>query len=146
MGTFKFLFAHWATYGTFGEPELASVIEILFSVTAGAWLSMSIFYWTSGLLMKRAAVKRKNAILKAKEEGKELPRKKVFTKMNIFIVWIKRKIGIYGVTLLAPLFLSIPLGSIICAKFYGHKKRTFPLMLIFSGSYSFIMCLWIYFQ
>ena len=94
--------------------------------------------------MRRAQLKRMNAILEAKKKGVEYKPKKKFTKMNKLIVWIKRNIGIYGVTLLAPLFLSIPIGSIICAKFYGKRKRTFILMMFFTAMYSALMCLWIF--
>ena len=49
--------------------------------------------------------------------------------MNKLIVKIKRTLGIYGVCLFAPLFFSIPGGTIISAKFYGKDKRTFLLIL-----------------
>ena len=56
--------------------------------------------------------------------------KKKFTRFNKFIVKLKRRFGIYGIAFYAPLFLSVPLGSIVTAKFYGKEKRTFPLILI----------------
>ena len=43
---------------------------------------------------------------------------------------MKRSIGIIGITFWAPFFLSIPLGSIIAAKFYGHKKQAYPLIVL----------------
>ena len=147
LGTFKFLFAHWLTLGAAAgidyEPK---IYEIFISTTLGAWVSMSVFYWSSGWLMRRTAAKRKAKIQAAIASGIPVERKRVFTRVNVFIVWVKRSIGIYGVAFLAPLFLSIPIGSIVCAKFYGHRKRTFPIMILFTGIYSFLMCLWIYFQ
>lgn len=148
LGTFKFLFAQWGTYGIYHNsvsenPEIG-ILQIYFSVMAGAWVSMASFYFLSGTLMKRAAEKRKRARIEALEKGIEFHEKKKFTRMNKLIVWIKQNIGIYGVTLIAPLFLSIPLGSIICAKFYGKRKRTFLLMMFFTASYSAVICLWIY--
>ena len=144
FGTFKFLFAHWITYSAFGEKGFTTIAEIFVSTTGGAVFSMAIFYFLSDYLMDRAAEKReakKSAALKA---GKEYKIPARFTRLNKFIVRIKMAIGIYGVTLLAPLFLSIPLGSIICAKFYGHHKKTFPLMVMFMTIYSFLMCFIIY--
>ena len=147
LGMIKFLFAHWLTLSASKAIDYEpSVTEIFISVTAGGWFIMIVSYWGSGWLMKRASLKRQIKRRLALEKGEPIPRKKVFTRMNVFIVWIKRTIGIYGVTILAPLLLSIPIGSIICAKFYGNRKRTFPLMLIFTGSYSFPMCLWISLQ
>lgn len=145
FGTFKFLFAHWAIAGIAAGKEIEiHAAEIFISVTAGAWFSMTVFYFMSGFFMRRAKAKRNKQLQQALERGEEIKRKKVFTRANKLIVWIKRKFGIYGVSLLAPLFLSIPLGSIVCAKFYGQKKRTFPLMMFFTGTYSFLMSLWIY--
>ena len=50
--------------------------------------------------------------------------------MNKFIVKLKRSIGIVGISFWAPFFLSIPVGSIVTAKFYGDDKRTYPLIVI----------------
>jgi hypothetical protein len=141
IGTIKFLFAHWSLH--LASKDLP-YWEIFISTTAGAWTSMAFFYFSSELLMKRAAKKRREKRIKALETGIPIPQKKIFTRTNKIIVRIKRTIGIYGVTIIAPLFLSIPIGSIICAKFFGTEKKTFPLMLLFTGSYSVLMCFLIY--
>jgi hypothetical protein len=44
--------------------------------------------------------------------------------MNKLIINTKTKIGVVGLALLAASFISIPLGSIVLAKFYRHKKST----------------------
>ena len=62
--------------------------------------------------------------------GLEFKERKNFTRMNKFIVRIKRSLGIYGISFYVPLFLSIPIGSIIVAKFYGKFKKTFPLVIL----------------
>jgi hypothetical protein len=144
FGTFKFLFAHWTIYFTFDLDGLDSIVEIFISISAGAIATMAVFYFFSDYMMDRAALKRKNKRLDAIKNGIEFIPKKKFTRMNKALVRVKMKLGIYGVTLLAPLFLSIPLGSVVCAKFYGHHKKTFPLMLLFTTSYSFLMCTLIY--
>ncbi|OIQ31889.1 MAG: hypothetical protein BM555_05015 [Crocinitomix sp. MedPE-SWsnd] len=143
MGTFKFLFSHWLAYAA-ADPTFFDIIQIFIATTVGAWFSMSIFYWSSGILMRRAAKKREEKLKWAADNGIEVKKKKTFTRMNKTIVWIKMKIGIFGVTLIAPLFLSIPIGSIVCAKFFGDQKKTFPLMLLNTALYSALMCLWIY--
>ena len=58
-----------------------------------------------------------------------IPVKKRFTRINKGLIKIKRSVGIIGIALWAPFFLSIPLGSIITAKFYGHNKNTFLLII-----------------
>lgn len=140
FGTFKFLFSHWTVYVAFPSVGFDTVAEIFISTTTGAIFSMTIFYFLSDYMMDRAAKKRKEkqqAILKS---GAEFIAPKKFTRMNKFMVRLKMSFGIYGITFLAPLFLSIPLGSIVCAKFYGHHKKTYPLMVLFMTAYSFVMC------
>ena len=56
--------------------------------------------------------------------------RKQFTRMNKLIVRVKRNIGWYPISFWVPLFLSIPVGSIIVAKFYGKRIFTFPLIVI----------------
>ena len=145
LGTFKFMFAHWATYAALSQADLEySIIEIFIWVTAGAGSCMSLFYFSSDWLMKRAKRKRLEERERAITEGREPIQKKNFTKTNKFIVWVKLKIGVYALTFLGPLFLSIPLGAIVCAKFVGDKNITFPLMLLSTGLYSALQCSLIY--
>jgi len=89
--------------------------------------------------MRRIAKKKDEKRRHALALGYNYKPKKIFTLGNKLIVWVKRSIGIYGVTFLAPLFLSIPIGSIVCAKFYGHKKMTFPLMVFYTLVYGLLM-------
>ena len=120
----KFLFT------PFGGPGAGlSFIETYVSCVAGATLSALIFYFSAEFFMIRAHNKRKAQI----EAGVDFSKKKKFTRMNKLIVRIKRSIGIIGVSFYAPLFLSIPIGAIITAKFYGKQKKTFPLILLGIG-------------
>ena len=147
LGTFKFMFAHWAIYGI-GQLDGydMSFLEIFLSVEIGALCSMTIFYWFSGLIMRTVADRRKRKFDEAIAAGKTPKRKKIFTRVNKAIVWIRMRIGLWGVTFIAPLVMSIPIGSIVCAKFYGNKKWTYPLMVLFTLIYSTVMCLWIEFS
>lgn len=124
----KFLFT------PFGGPKAGlSFIETYIVCVAGALLSAAIFFFSSEYFLKRAHKKRKELILKSLETGIPLKQKKKFTKTNKLIVRIKHKLGIMGVAFYAPLFLSIPIGTIITAKFYGKEKRTFPLIILGIG-------------
>jgi len=121
----KFLFT------PFGGPKAGlSFIETYVVCVAGALLSAAIFYFSSEFFLIRAHKKRKELIQKSIETGIPLKQKKKFTKTNKLIVRIKHKLGIIGVAFYAPLFLSIPIGTIITAKFYGKEKRTFPLIIL----------------
>lgn len=124
--TIKFMFAPLA--GPHFDPPL-SFLETLLSCAAGAIVSSSIFFFSARFFMDRAARKYQEKLRKSQEEGIPFKQKKKFTRMNKFIVRIKHSIGIIGVCFWAPLFLSIPLGSIIAAKFYGHKRIAYPLIV-----------------
>ena len=63
-------------------------------------------------------------------EGKEIPFKRKFTRTNKFIIYCKQKFGMYVICFWAPFFLSVPLGSIIVAKFYGKLRYTFLYIFI----------------
>ena len=124
----KFLFT------PFGGPKAGlSFVETYIVCVAGALLSAAIFFFSSEFFLIRAHKKRKEMIIKSLETGIPLKQKKKFTKTNKLIVRIKHKLGIIGVAFYAPLFLSIPIGTIITAKFYGKEKRTFPLIILGIG-------------
>lgn len=107
-----------------------SFIETYIACVAGGIFGAAIFYFSAGFFMRRSheARVRKLALLEA--QGIPFKAKKKFTRMNKFVVRIKRTLGIVGTSFWAPFFLSVPIGSIIAAKFYGHKKTTFPLIIL----------------
>jgi len=85
------------------------------SAFLGGTLSSFVFYFSANYFLKK----------KKKKVGA-----KIHTKMNKLIVKLKRNAGKIGVCFWAPFFLSIPVGSIITAKFYGKHKSTFLLVLL----------------
>ena len=56
--------------------------------------------------------------------------KKTFTKSTRRIVSIKSKYGLIGLAILTPVLLSIPLGSLLAAKYFDHDKRTLPFLIL----------------
>lgn len=132
LSMIKFMFA------PFGGPRLGlTFTETYLSSISGAIFAAIIFYFSSEYFLKRAHVSRKKKIQQALETGIPLKKKKNSTFFNKIIVRLKRRFGIYGISLFAPFVMSVPLGSIVSAKFYGKDKRTFPLMIVgicFTGS------------
>lgn len=124
LSTIKFMFTPFG-----GLAAHFTFIETYLSCVSGAIFSATIFYFSSEYFMKRAHMKRKLAVDMALKTGIPLKPKKKFTRMNKLIVRIKRRFGIIGVSMYAPFFLSVPIGSIVAAKFYGKDKRTFPLIV-----------------
>jgi len=125
LSTVKFMFA------PLGGPHLElTFVETYLACCAGAIFSAVIFYYSAEYFLIRSRKKRHEAHEKAKLEGVTLKRKKNFTRMNKFIVKIKKSMGIIGTCFWVPFFLSIPIGSIVTAKFYGKSKKTFPLIIV----------------
>jgi uncharacterized protein (DUF2062 family) len=114
-----------------GGPGLGlSFFETYFATVTGGIVGSAVFYFFGGYFIHRAEQKRQRLQVESIEKGIELPIKRKFTKMNKFIVKIKMSLGIVGISLWAPFFLSIPVGSIVTAKFYGHDKKTYPLIVV----------------
>lgn len=59
---------------------------------------------------------------------------KVFTKSNRRIIRIKKRFGIWGIALVTPLGLSMPVGTFIAERFYKDKKK---VILVFSAAVIF---------
>jgi hypothetical protein len=49
--------------------------------------------------------------------------RRIFTKSNRRFVRLKKKFGLFGIALLSPAILSIPLGAFLTVKYYGTKTR-----------------------
>lgn len=125
LATFKFMFA-----GIPGAKVDIPFWQTLLATFAGGLISSAFFYYSAEGFMMLNRKRRLKKLQEALEKGIPLKQKKNFTRMNKFIVLIKRKIGIYGISFWAPLFLSVPIGSIVTAKFYGNKRITYPLIIL----------------
>lgn len=104
--------------------------ETYFSCVAGAIFSSAIFFFSASFFMDRAAASYRKKLELSIQNGTPIKKKRKFTRMNKFIVRMKRTVGIVGICFWAPLFLSIPGGSIVVAKFYGHEKRAYPMVIL----------------
>ncbi len=124
IATFKFMVAPFG-----GKPLNLSFIETYLACVAGAILSATIFFFLSEYLIIKSIKKRQQKRKEAKDMGLPFPEKRNFTFTNKLIVKIKHVFGIYGICFIAPLVLSIPIGTIISVKFYGKDKRTLPLII-----------------
>ena len=105
--------------------------ETYFATALGGMFGAAFFYFPADYFMMRAKKKREEEKRLAEEKGIPYEEKKRFTRANRFVVKIKSRLGIIGTSLWVPFFLSIPIGSIITAKFYGKDVRTYPLICFF---------------
>jgi hypothetical protein len=125
LATFKF------SVSTIPGPHLEMTFfeTVLASFAGGAFCAL-VSYFASDLILlflKKRAHKKQAIML---EKGIEPKIKKKFTRMNKFIIRIKMKLGQVGICFYAPFFLSVPIGSMVVAKFYGKRWETFPLILL----------------
>ena len=102
--------------------------ETLLITSVGGCIGVIFFYRLSTWLMKRARIRRIHreiAIL----HGVEIKRPRIFTRTNRFIVRLKHGYGLQGLAALTPILLSIPIGTVIAAKYFRHDRRTLPTLL-----------------
>ncbi|MCF6341900.1 MAG: hypothetical protein L3J31_03745 [Bacteroidales bacterium] len=137
LATVKYFYA--PLYGfTLGLDFWETVMALL----AGGILSFFFFYYITSLFLiyvrhfKPLVVKvtphktrlyYRNWQSRKKEKRKK---KKIFTRRNKLFVIIRRTYGMWGIILLMPVILSIPLGAFLLRKYYGHRKEAIPFALL----------------
>jgi hypothetical protein len=76
---------------------------------------------------------------------RERKKKKVFTDRNRRIVRIKMRYGLWGIVMLSPVLLSIPLGSFLMVKYYGLKMKNMGWLLAGQFAWSLIYILFYFY-
>ncbi len=73
-------------------------------------------------------------------EGLVLNRKtkKKFTGRNRKLIKIKTRYGFYGIVILTPVLLSIPVGSFLTVKYYGKGRRNILWLITGQILWSFV--------
>ena len=125
LALFKFMFAPFT-----GVPIGLHYYETYVAAVSGGIISSAFFYFGSDFLMELIQKKRLKKEAELINNGVTIKTKKRITKTNRFIINLKTRFGKLGICFLAPFFLSVPIGSFIVAKFYGHEKNTFLLVVL----------------
>jgi len=100
-------------------------LEIAITSTTGAISCFNIFYFISMSIYHGRA--KSEYIRKMRFKKK----KKIFKKRNRWIIKLKMsKGGFYILCFLAPVFLSIPIGTFVVVKFFGKVKFTYIYVTI----------------
>lgn len=71
-------------------------------------------------------VNKKLALLSSKNKK---PKKK-FTYTNKTVVRVKKYFGLVGISIITPLFLSIPLGVFLAIRYYKDKQKVISYMIV----------------
>lgn len=98
----------------------------LFS-SIGGCIGVLIFYRLSDWFISRALLRRRRLSV-PDEKGNTRIAPKVFTRRNRWLIRLKHSSGLRGLAALTPLVLTIPVGSIIAARFFRHDRRTLPAL------------------
>lgn len=112
--------------------------EVIVVTIAGGCTGVCFFYFGAGYFFKRAQIKREKKAAALKAIGKYIVPKK-FTRMNKFVVRIKRRFGLIGLSIVTPAIISIPFGCIILARFYPNWRITVPVLFAFVVGWSFFL-------
>jgi hypothetical protein len=96
----------------------------------GGCTGIAVFYYLSNYFTHRSKRKLERKKQEALEKGVVLKPKKKFTRFNKLVIKVKMRLGFWGVVLLTPCILSIPIGCVITAKFYGDRKNTFTALIL----------------
>lgn len=121
MSVLKFMFSGLVSYG-FGHSYWFTVLL----TGLGACVGTVFFYITGARVLEWFRLRFVQRQAERKARG--LKPKKVFTRTNRFIVRIKRSYGLPGLAVLPPI-LSIPITSVLAAKYFRHDRRTLPVLL-----------------
>jgi len=122
-GTLKMLVA--ASFGAgYGFPFLKNFLW----TSVGSCLGVLVFYSLSEHLTEYA--RRRWLRKRAERTASGGTNARIFTKRNRRIIRIKHSSGYLGVAALTPLVFTIPLGSILAARFFHHDRRTIPALLV----------------
>jgi hypothetical protein len=125
LATIKFMFS------AIPGPALGlNYVETVISIFVGAVISAAFFFFSAEYFMQRAQNKRIKLMQEAHKNGETIAQKRVFSRMNKGVVRLKLRFGKIGICFWAPFLLSVPLGSIIVAKFYGKYSFTFLYVIL----------------
>jgi hypothetical protein len=124
--------------------------QTVLTTTIGGILGVIFFFYISEILLRlfrKAWPHIKNYFIKQKdiqlfpviEVKANSKNKKMFSRKNKFIVLARRKYGLWGIAVLTPVLLSIPLGTFLANKYYKNKKSVLLHLALSVVCWSIIM-------
>lgn len=122
-GTLKMMVA-----AGFGAGFGFTFLETFLWTAVGGCLGVLVFYRLSERLTDWSRERWLKGRAHARARGAALRR--IFTRRNRWIIRVKHVSGYLGVAALTPLVLTIPVGSILAARFFHHDRRMVPALLI----------------
>lgn len=125
-------------FGVAGVPAAVfakfSFFKTITVTTAGGITGTIIFTYVSDFIIKSYKKIKQKVV-----EKKPRKRKKKFTITNRIIVNVKQKLGLTGIAIITPLFLSFPLGVFVAVRYYQNKQLVITNMAISTLAWSVIL-------
>lgn len=100
-------------------------LETLIITTIGGLLGVFFFYYLSASIM--LFIGKVSELLRGKRKPKK---RRKFTWKNKLIVRVKRDYGLIGLAAATPIFLSIPVGTFLAARYFHDPKKVIPYLCI----------------
>jgi len=130
----------WATPYSIGMK--LNEWETIFFMEAGGILGFLFFYYFFGFLFKELKLlwpivyhftpvlfKVRFEMWRKRRKIQQLNARK-FTKRNKLIVRMRKRYGMWGLVVLSPIVLSIPVGALLGNKYFRHDHHFIPYMLL----------------
>ncbi|MFZ5551488.1 MAG: hypothetical protein ACOZCO_00125 [Bacteroidota bacterium] len=121
----KFLFAPSIGLHGFEFP----LWETILICSAGGVTGVTVFYLFADFLMDRSRKKKQEQEKRMKEAGTFVPAK-FHSARKRRIIRIKQRFGLFGIAAVTPCIISIPIGSVIAARFYKNKQKTLTALYL----------------
>ncbi len=124
-----------------------------FSLISGGLIAFLLYYNITGILqiylkhfmphVHRIVPNRTlNCVINWKTKRKERKKKqRKFTRWNKFLIKLKRVYGMWGIILLTPVLISLPIGAFLLRKYYSNRRKALPLMLLSIVVEGLVLCI-----
>ncbi|MGD1846158.1 MAG: hypothetical protein ACFB10_12265 [Salibacteraceae bacterium] len=99
-----------------GMAPLYGFWPTLLVTTTGGWFGVLIFHFFGSYLLAAIAW----LVNLVRYSGKK---RKKFTLINKTVVRVKSRFGLWGVAVITPVLLSIPLGVVLSVRYFGAQTR-----------------------
>lgn len=119
-----------------------NALEALFCIEIGGIVGFLLYYYFFRVLFAELKLlwpvvyfftptifKVRFELWRDRRRKKLLTRRK-FTNMNKFIVKIRMRYGMWGIIVLSPIILSIPIGALLGTKYFPHRHGFIPYMIL----------------
>ena len=120
LSTFKFVLGGVPLEVVLGFPFLKSVIV----TSLGGFVGVVFFVFLSERLIKTAKK------IRERRQERKPKEKKIFTRKNKLIIQVKQRFGLIGISILAPVLISLPLGCYLSLRYFKSKRKVIAYMCI----------------